>query len=92
MYPAFAKWIQSYRDLPLKVVLSLSLTFHSSSCRSISGTMSCDGSSSTHNHSCARVSSSGRKATPPLPPWYSSEGPSLFCPSYHSRPSLMRRS
>ena len=71
MYPAYAKWIQSYRDLPIKlnqwnnVVVSftgvnwLDLYNNVRVCS--------DGSSSTRSRSCARESSCGRRATPPSP-------------------------
>jgi bifunctional glutamyl/prolyl-tRNA synthetase len=65
MYPAYAKWIQSYRDLPVKlnqwnnVVVRNATSF----CSLLTFCFRRGGSSNTLNRSCERESSCGRKDT-----------------------------
>lgn len=71
MYPAYAKWIQSYRDLPLKlnqwnnVVVRCKLIFNIKFPFLNLNLVCRGGSSSTRSRSSAPESSCGKRGTPP---------------------------
>ena len=73
MYPAYAKWIQSYRDLPIKLnqwnnVVVSQLFVYIFNCLFTFLVFYSVGNSSTHNRSYVPVSFCGKKATRPLRP------------------------